>query len=139
MNRFLRSALFPVVVITLIVWLGTQTLMGHRTKTKKETLSQLYTLVQNQPTAIKQVVFNPNKHQVQVQLTDTQKFNVNYASDQSQADLQKQLEQNNVPFDSKGIGTSAWWTILTSLLPFVLLFGFWIFLMNQVQIGRAHV
>jgi cell division protease FtsH len=138
-NRFLRSALFPVVVITLIVWLGTQTLLSHKTKTKKETLSQLYSLVQTQPTTIKEVVFNPNKHQVQVQLDDSTKFSVNYASDQSQADLQKQLEENSVPFDSKGIGTSAWWTILTSLLPFVLLFGFWIFLMNQVQGGGSKV
>jgi cell division protease FtsH len=138
-NRFLRSALFPVVVITLIVWLGTQTLLSHKKTTKKETLSQLYALVQNQPTSIKEVIFNPNKHQVQVQLTDSTKFNVNYASDQSQADLQKELEQNNVTFDSKGIGTSAWWTILTSLLPFVLLFGFWIFLMNQVQGGGSKV
>jgi len=138
-NRFLRSALFPVVVITLIVWLGTQTLMGHRTKTKKETLSELYSLVNTQPSTIKEVVFNPNKHQVQVQLNDTSKFNVNYASDQSQADLQKQLQARHVAFDSKGIGTSAWWTILTSLLPFVLLFGFWIFLMNQVQGGGSKV
>ena len=29
--------------------------------------------------------------------------------------------------------------ILTSLLPFVLLFGFWIFLMNQVQGGGSKV
>jgi cell division protease FtsH len=140
-NRFLRSALFPVVVITLIVWLGTQTLLSHKKTEKKQTLSYLYTLVQTQPTTIKEVVFNPNKHQVQVQLDDgtNTKFNVNYASDQSQADLQKQLEDKNVQFDSKGIGTSAWWTILTSLLPFVLLFGFWIFLMNQVQGGGSKV
>jgi cell division protease FtsH len=138
-NRFLRSALFPVVVITLIVWLGTQTLLSHKKTEKKETLSQLYSLVQNSPGTIKEVVFNPNKHQVQVQLTDNSKFNVNYASDQSQADLQKQLEEKQVDFDSKGIGTSAWWTILTSLLPFVLLFGFWIFLMNQVQGGGSKV
>src|SRR5207248_608877 len=32
-----------------------------------------------------------------------------------------------------------WWSILTSLLPFVLLFGFWIFLMNQVQGGGSKV
>ncbi|HEX7310322.1 MAG TPA: ATP-dependent zinc metalloprotease FtsH [Gaiellaceae bacterium] len=139
MNRFLRSALFPVVVITLIVWLGTQTLLSHKKTTKKETLSELYSLVQSHPTDIKEVVFNPNKHQVQVQLNDSTKFNVNYASDQSQADLQKQLEKNQVTFDSKGIGSSAWWTILTSLLPFVLLFGFWIFLMNQVQGGGSKV
>jgi cell division protease FtsH len=140
-NRFLRSALFPVVVITLIVWLGTQTLLSHKKTEAKQTLSQLYSRVQTQPTTIKEVVFNPNKHQVQVQLDDSTntKFNVNYASDQSQADLQKQLEEKAVPFDSKGIGTSAWWTILTSLLPFVLLFGFWIFLMNQVQGGGSKV
>ena len=119
MNRFLRSALFPVVVITLIVWLGTQTLMNNHSKTKRETLSDLYAQVNSAPGTIKQVVFNPNKHQAQVAMVDTTKYNVYYASDQSQADLQKQHEKSNVAFDSKGIGTSAWWSILTSLLPFV--------------------
>jgi cell division protease FtsH len=138
-NRFLRSALFPVVVITLIVWLGTQTLMNSHSKTKRESLSALYTRVQNEPGSIKGIVFNPNKHQIQVALLDGTKFNVYYPSDQSQADLQRQLERNDVEFDSKGIGTSAWWSILTSLLPFVLLFGFWIFLMNQVQGGGSKV
>ncbi len=42
-------------------------------------------------------------------------------------------------FDSKGMGGSPWWSLLTSLLPFVLLFGFWIFLMNQVQGGGSKV
>jgi len=138
-NRFLRSALFPVVVITLIVWLGTQTLMGHRQKTTKRITSDLTTLVRNQPGTIKQVTFNPNKHQVQVLQIDGQKFNVYYATDEAQADLQKELQAHGVAFDSKGIGTSAWWSILTSLLPFVLLFGFWIFLMNQVQGGGSKV
>jgi ATP-dependent metalloprotease FtsH len=138
-NRFLRSALFPVVVITLIVWLGTQTLMGHRKTAKKETTSDLYALVESQPQSIKEVVFVPNKHQAQVTLTDNSRFNVYWASDQAQADLQRQLLKAHVAFDSKGIGTSAWWSILTSLLPFVLLFGFWIFLMNQVQGGGSKV
>ena len=77
MNRFLRSALFPVVVITLIVWLGTQTLLSHKKTTKKETLSQLYSLVQTSPTTIKEVVFNPNKQSVQVQMEDSTKYTVN--------------------------------------------------------------
>ena len=42
-------------------------------------------------------------------------------------------------FDSKGTGQNAWWSILTYLLPFVLFFGFWIFLMNQVQGGGSKV
>ncbi|MGZ4440344.1 MAG: ATP-dependent zinc metalloprotease FtsH, partial [Gaiellaceae bacterium] len=44
-----------------------------------------------------------------------------------------------VTFNSKGVGSSPWWSILTGLLPFVLLFGFWIFLMNQVQGGGSKV
>ena len=49
------------------------------------------------------------------------------------------LEENNVKFDSKGIGTSAWWALLTGFLPFLLLIGFWIFLMNQMQGGGSKV
>ena len=49
------------------------------------------------------------------------------------------MAAHKVPFDSKGTGGSPWWSILTSLLPFVLLFGFWIFLMNQVQGGGSKV
>ena len=75
-----------------------------------------------------------------MQLRTATKFNVNYADATSRrSDLQTELEKRNVEFDSKGIGTSAWWSILTSLLPFVLLFGFWIFLMNQVQGGGSKV
>jgi cell division protease FtsH len=135
-NRFLRSALFPVVVITLIVWLGTQTLMGHKKSTASRTTSEAIAL---SPGTIREVVFSPTKHQAQVSLNDGTKFKVYYATDQAQAAWQKQLQEQHVTFDSKGIGTSAWWSILTSLLPFVLLFGFWIFLMNQVQGGGSKV
>jgi cell division protease FtsH len=138
-NRFLRSALFPVVVITLIVWLGTQTLIGHRAPAKKVTTSEVIHTVKTDPTSIKEVIFKPNRRQAEVDYTGGTKATVYYASDQAQADFQKQLEAKGVMFDSKGIGSSAWWSILTSLLPFVLLFGFWIFLMNQVQGGGSKV
>ena len=67
MNRFLRSALFPVVVITLIVWLGTQTLMGHKKSTASRTTSEAIAL---NPVTIREVVFSPTKHQAQVSLND---------------------------------------------------------------------
>src|ERR671914_659029 len=64
---------------------------------------------------------------------------VNYPSNESLLRLEEELKKNNVTYDSKGVGSSPWWSILTSLLPFVLLFGFWIFLMNQVQGGGSKV
>ena len=48
-------------------------------------------------------------------------------------------EQGITDFDSKGTGGSAWISVLTYVLPFLLLFGFWIFLMNQVQGGGSKV
>jgi cell division protease FtsH len=44
-----------------------------------------------------------------------------------------------VAYDSKGTGNWSWIGFFTSLLPFVLLFAFWIFLMNQVQGGGSKV
>ena len=39
MNRFFRSALFPLVIIAALVWLALQTLGGHGTPSAQETTS----------------------------------------------------------------------------------------------------
>src|SRR5207249_6473886 len=139
MNRFFRSALFPLIVIVLLVYLASQTLIPHSKSAKKATLANVYQLVKEHPTSIKTAVFSPSKNQLQIEENDGTKIKVNYPSDQAQIDIQKKMEEKGVNFDSKGTGSSPWWSILTSLLPFVLLFGFWIFLMNQVQGGGSKV
>jgi cell division protease FtsH len=138
-NRFFRSALFPLIVIVLLVYLASQTLIPHSKGAQKVTTSDVIREIQTDPGAIKIATFSPGKHQLQVTLNSGQKQKVYYPSDQSGLYLQSQLIKNRVEFDSKGTGGSPWWSILTSLLPFVLLFGFWIFLMNQVQGGGSKV
>ncbi len=143
MNRFFRSALFPLIIIAALVWLALQTLGSHGTKVEKSTYSQLIQQVQSDPAAVKEVLFVPNKQEIQATLStgggQTRKWVVHYPTDQSQFGFQELLQKRGVTFDSKGVGSSPWWSILTSLLPFVLLFGFWIFLMNQVQGGGSKV
>ncbi|MGZ8739232.1 MAG: hypothetical protein ACXWZ8_01380, partial [Gaiellaceae bacterium] len=135
MNRFFRSALFPLVIIAALVWLALQTLGGHTQPTSKLTLSQVQQKIEacNTTTssgcAFSEIIFNPNKKALNYTLADKTKGSVHYPSDQSAADLQTLMAARGVQFDSKGTGGSPWWSILTSLLPFVLLFGFWIFLM----------
>jgi cell division protease FtsH len=143
-NRFFRSALFPLVIIAALVWLALQTLGGHSSaQSSKLTLSQVQQKIDTcdtqPPCAFQEIVFNPNKNQLNYTLEDGKKGSVHYPSDQSAADLQAAMNKHGVQFDSKGVGSSPWWSILTSLLPFVLLFGFWIFLMNQVQGGGSKV
>ena len=133
------------MIIAALVWLALQTLSGHSQPTSKLTLSQIQQKIEacNTDTStgcgFAEIVFNPNKQALNYTLTDKTKGSVHYPSDQSAADLQKLMADHKVLFDSKGTGGSPWWSILTSLLPFVLLFGFWIFLMNQVQGGGSKV
>jgi cell division protease FtsH len=142
LSRFFRSALFPLIVIVLLVYLATQTLLpGRSEESQKITFSQLINEVENcapGSCTVSEVVFSPKGQSIEA-LLDDNKVKVNYPSDQAQIEFQQALQLKGIGFDSKGTGDSAWWSILTYLLPFVLFFGFWIFLMNQVQGGGSKV
>ena len=137
MNRFFRSALFPLVVIVLLVYLASQTLMPRRDSDQKLTYSQL--IDETRKGNVSEVTFSPNRQSITAVLDSGQKVKVNYPTPQSATEYQNVLEAENVKFDSKGTGTSAWWALLTGFLPFLLLIGFWIFLMNQMQGGGSKV
>jgi cell division protease FtsH len=139
LNRFFRSALFPLIVIVLLVYLASSQLMGGNKNEKKVTYSQLQQRVRDDPASIREVVFGPSKHEIKTKLVDGKTLNVHYPSDQSLLDFEKLLQRENVTYDSKGTGGSWWGSAILSLLPFVILIAFWIFLMNQVQGGGSKV
>jgi cell division protease FtsH len=136
-NRFFRSALFPLFVIVLLVYLASQTLIPHGKSAQKLTLSQFTQRVDQGE--VQSAEFTPSKRAISFKLTDGKKGTVHYPADQSVPAIQAALDKNNVDYDSKGTGSWSWIGFFTSLLPFVLLFAFWIFLMNQVQGGGSKV
>jgi cell division protease FtsH len=139
-NRFFRSALFPLIVIVLLVYLASQTLIPKSKSAKKATYSDLITLVKSKPPSyFQEVVFSPGKRQITATLSDKSKISVHYPSDQSGTRFQALLERRGVNFDSKGTGGFSWISLIGSILPFILLLAFWIFLMNQVQGGGSKV
>ena len=65
MNRFFRSALFPLIIIAALVWLALQTLGNHNTKVEKQTTSYVYNLVRDNPATIDgPVKINPSKQEL---------------------------------------------------------------------------
>ncbi len=144
MNRFFRSALFPLIVIVLLVYLASQTLMKGE-KQEKVTYSELQTQVADNPGQFEEIVANPSKQQLTVEYQpqggkeEGKKLKVAYPSPESLVVFERLLKKEGVNFDSKAVGGSPWWSLLTSLLPFVILIAFWIFLMNQVQGGGSKV
>jgi cell division protease FtsH len=136
-NRFFRSAFFPLLVIVLLVWLAGQTLTPKSSSGHKLTTSEAIQRVKTNQVA--SAVFNPSKRSIALKLADGSKATVHYASDQAQLQFQNDLTQAGVEWDSKGTGGFSWTALIGSFLPFLLLIGFWIFLMNQVQGGGSKV
>jgi cell division protease FtsH len=135
-NRFFRSALFPLFVIVLLVYLASQ-MIPHGKSAEKLTLSQFEQKVQSHQ--VQSAEFTPSKRAISFKLDDGKKGTVHYPSDENAPALTALLQKNGIEYDSKGTGSWSWIGFLTSLLPFVLLFAFWIFLMNQVQGGGSKV
>jgi hypothetical protein len=90
MNRFFRSALFPLIIIAALVWLALQTLGAHGTKTQPATLYQVMTRIRTDPASIDHAIFVPSKQELDVYQTTGaggKKIVVHYAGDQSQAQI----------------------------------------------------
>ncbi|HEY3921213.1 MAG TPA: AAA family ATPase, partial [Gaiellaceae bacterium] len=146
MNRFFRSAFFPLIVIVLLVWLASQTLIPKHSHTYAgiKTYSDMIQAAQTQPNIFDEVIFNPAKRSIEAKMKATSTapastVTVHYPSDQSGLEFQNLLGKESIPFDSKGTGGFSWTALIGSFLPFLLLIGFWIFLMNQVQGGGSKV
>jgi cell division protease FtsH len=128
--------IFPLMVVVLLVYLASQTLLPNDSGDNRLEYSELIKRVDSSPDSIRKVTFFPKSRRIEVELVSGATLKSNYTTDLSQYAFEQKLTNHDVLFDSKGTGDSAWWSILTYLLPFVLFFGFWIFLMNQVQGSR---
>ncbi|HUK93778.1 MAG TPA: ATP-dependent zinc metalloprotease FtsH [Gaiellaceae bacterium] len=139
MNRFFRSALFPLFVIVLLVYLASQTLIPHSKSEKSVTTSQFIQWAQQDN--VDNVLFNPGKRSITFTINDqgNRKATVHYPADQSVPQIERVLLDQKIGFNSKGTGSFSWLGMLVSILPFVILIAFWIFLMNQVQGGGSKV
>ena len=127
-----------MIVIGLLVYLASQTLLPGEENAVRMTLSQLIERVESQPETIQKVVFKPKSQGIEATLIGGDTVRVNYASPDSQFQFQNLLERQGVVFDSRGTGGSSW-GFLVYLLPFVLFIGLWLFLMRSMQGGGGKL
>ncbi len=142
MSRLFRSAFIPLIAIVLVVWLASNTLMSRTSHSVPgiKTYSQLQTAIKQGKPKFEDVVFNPGKRSITATETDGKTaVTVHYPSDQSALEFQNLLAAHGVTFDSKGVGGFSITSAIVSFLPILLLIGFWLFLMNQMQGGGSKV
>jgi cell division protease FtsH len=143
MRRLLRSAIFPLVIIVLIVFFAETVLRSHQGKTQKLVYSELLKQVQDQEGSsgqIKQITVDSGQHRYEVSYSDGSSARVAFPPSENtqNADVQM-MRKHGITIKTKGPGGASILGVIINLLPFVLLLGFWIFLMNQVQGGGSKV
>ncbi len=87
---------------------------------------------------VSEVTINTSKNTLDWKQTDGNEYSTGYLPDTEQ-DLQNRLERNEVETTVKGQEGSGWLGVLITILPFIIFFGFWVFLMNQMQGGGSRV
>ncbi|MGA9372864.1 MAG: ATP-dependent zinc metalloprotease FtsH [Solirubrobacterales bacterium] len=137
MKRFFRSAAFPILIVVVLAFFAQRLISpggGHETP-------DYNTFVQRVDSGqIESVTWNTKDNSLNVKQKDGTSYDEAYPdSDSSQAQLLNTLQQHNVKTEIKGKGGSSLLSLLTYILPFLLFFAFWIFLMNQMQGGGSRV
>jgi cell division protease FtsH len=137
MSRFFKNAAFPILIVVVLAFFA-QRLISPSEEKPKPNYGQFLTQVENHD--VKTVTINTRDNTLNVTKLDGKtKYQTGYP-DNTEPALINLLRKNNVPeIKVKGKGGSSWLSILTYILPFLLFFAFWIFLMNQVQGGGSRV
>ena len=138
-NPWLPRVVIIVIVVATIALIAASTRSFNSDPQTELAYSELIKLVESTPGEIQSVVFKPNDQGIRVVLIDESTADVNYPSPEAQIQLQRVLEERNITFDSEGTGGSALGSILIFLLPFLLIIGFWIFLMRRMRGGASSV
>jgi len=136
MSRFLKNATFPILIVVVLAFFA-QRFLGQDEGKPKPNFGQFLTQVENGQ--VKSVTINTRDNTIDVtQIDDKTKYETGYP-DNYEEELVRDLRQNEVQLSVKGKGGSNWLSLLTYILPFLLLIAFWIFLMNSMQGGGSRV
>jgi len=142
-RRFFKSAAFPILLVVILAFVA-QRVISPGPSTESPHYNELIA-----SKAQGGLIANGRIEEVDVNVKDStldvkekgengDSFSTGYPPD-GEASLVNQLKDAGVKTDVHGTGGSSLLSLLTYILPFILFFGFWIFLMNQMQGGGSRV
>ena len=140
MRRFFKSAAFPILLVVILAFIA-QKLINSPDGPKPPSYS---TLVRPETGLIatgkiEEVSINVKDSTLDVKKANGESFSTGYPPNTEQSLLNLLDKSDTTNTVVHGTGSSGLLSLLTYVLPFVLFFGFWIFLMNQMQGGGSRV
>ncbi|HEX3452275.1 MAG TPA: ATP-dependent metallopeptidase FtsH/Yme1/Tma family protein, partial [Solirubrobacteraceae bacterium] len=137
MSRFFKSAAFPILIVVVLAFLAVKLVNPgsslHRTHSYQTLVSR------ELPSGeVREVKFKNKGKALEVKLKNKETYEVGYV-EQAAPELIKELRTDGVAYNVESEKSSALLGLLAYVLPVLLFFGFWLFLMNQVQGGGSKV
>ena len=139
MRRFFKSAAFPILLVVILAFVAQRVISspsGSEAPPYNELIAQKTGLIAEG--RIEEVNVNVKDSTLDVKKKNGESFSTGYPPNAEES-LIDRLEAAGVTTKVHGTGSSGLLSLLTYVLPFVLFFGFWIFLMNQMQGGGSRV
>jgi len=145
LRRFFKSAAFPILLVVILAFIAQRVITSD-----SGTKAPAYSEIVNEKTGllkegkIKEVSVNVKDSTLDVKTKGEngesgESYSTGYPPN-DEAHLMRLLEETGTTKTVvHGTGSSGLLSLLTYVLPFVLFFGFWIFLMNQMQGGGSRV
>src|ERR1035438_3165092 len=132
MSRFFKSAAFPILIVVVLAFLAVKLVSpsssNHRTHSYQTLVAKEIPRGE-----VESVEFKNKGKALEVKLNsraNKETYEIGYI-EQAATPLIAQLEKAGVKFNVESEKSSALLSLLTYILPIVLFFGFWLFLMNQ--------
>jgi cell division protease FtsH len=139
MSRFFKSAAFPILIVVVLAFFLSK-LVVHSSPSGPEHSYRTLVTEDIPSHHVKSAVLKVKDNSVAVTLNvnKDEKYEVGFV-DQQVPKLEEELKKSGAKFNVESNKTSIWPSLLTYLLPLVLILGFWFFLINQVQGGGSRV
>jgi cell division protease FtsH len=145
-RRFFKSAAFPILLVVILAFVA-QKVISSPDSSKAPSYNELVASKADggliATGQIEKITINTKDNSLDVTRKgengeDGESFSTGYPPNTEQS-LLNLIDRNKVETTVHGTGGSSLLSLLTYILPFVLFFGFWIFLMNQMQGGGSRV
>jgi cell division protease FtsH len=139
-RRFFKSAAFPILLVVILAFVAQRVISspsGTEAPSYNELVKPKTGLIAQEK--VEEVTINTKDNTLDVKERNGESFSTGYPPNTEQSLLNLIDQTENVKTTVHGTGGSSLLSLLTYILPFILFFGFWIFLMNQMQGGGSRV
>ncbi len=137
MKRFFRSAAFPILIVLVLAFFA-QKLITPNEPEAVPTYNEFLAQVEDHPEEIDSVTIKAQDNKIEVAEASGEEYTTGFPANTEES-LVNSLQRNDVKTVVEGRSGGGLMGALIYILPFLLFFAFWIFLMNQMQGGGSKV